>query len=78
MFYRMYQAELVPAAMRGTVVGSLQLFNQVGQVMAAGVNRAYSTGTQHSRSVYFRNNCATKLIDLLVGLFLSVSKRFVQ
>ena len=44
----MYQAELVPAAMRGTVVGSLQTFNQVGQVMAAGVNRAFSKSTQRT------------------------------
>lgn len=41
-----YQAELVPAAMRGTVVGSMQLFNQVGQILAAGVNRAYSTSIE--------------------------------
>lgn len=37
----MYQAEIVPASMRGTVVGSLQLFNQIGQILAASINRVY-------------------------------------
>ena len=32
--------------MRGTVVGSIQLFNLIGQIMAAGINRAYSTSTE--------------------------------
>ncbi|KAI5459520.1 general substrate transporter [Mariannaea sp. PMI_226] len=41
-----YQSEIVPAAMRGTVVGSIQLFNLVGQILAAGINRAYSTSTE--------------------------------
>lgn len=36
-----YQSEIVPAAMRGAVVGSIQLFNQIGQILAAGVNRRY-------------------------------------
>ncbi|RDL36187.1 Uncharacterized protein BP5553_06799 [Venustampulla echinocandica] len=36
-----YQSEIVPAAMRGTVVGSIQLFNQIGQILAALVNRRY-------------------------------------
>lgn len=39
--YSMYQAEIVPAAMRGTVVGSLQLFNQIGQISSACVNRVF-------------------------------------
>lgn len=38
-----YQSEIVPASMRGTVVGSIQLFNLLGQIFAAGVNRGYST-----------------------------------
>ncbi|ERS95112.1 hypothetical protein HMPREF1624_08604 [Sporothrix schenckii ATCC 58251] len=38
-----YQSEIVPAAMRGTVVGSIQLFNLFGQIFAAGVNRGFST-----------------------------------
>jgi hypothetical protein len=29
--------------MRGTVVGSIQLFNLFGQIFAAGVNFAFST-----------------------------------
>ncbi|KAK5171471.1 uncharacterized protein LTR77_004616 [Saxophila tyrrhenica] len=37
-----YQSEIVPASMRGAVVGSIQLFNQIGQITAAGVNRRYS------------------------------------
>jgi hypothetical protein len=41
----MYQAEIVPASMRGTVVGSMQLFNQVGQIMAACVNRSFCKAT---------------------------------
>ncbi|KIW53744.1 hypothetical protein PV05_06158 [Exophiala xenobiotica] len=44
----MYQAELCPAAMRGTIVGSMQLFNQVGQITAAGVNRAFYQSTKRS------------------------------
>ncbi|KAJ5212494.1 uncharacterized protein N7498_004140 [Penicillium cinerascens] len=43
-----YQSEISPAAMRGTIVGSLQLFIQIGQIYAAGVNRAYSTSTHPS------------------------------
>ncbi|CAK7200719.1 hypothetical protein SEUCBS139899_003418 [Sporothrix eucalyptigena] len=38
-----YQSEIVPAAMRGTVVGSIQLFNLFGQIFAAGINRGFST-----------------------------------
>ena len=44
----MYQAELTPAPMRGTVCGSLQLFNQFGQILAAGVNRRFSTSTKRT------------------------------
>ncbi|KAI1324482.1 general substrate transporter [Xylariaceae sp. FL0255] len=42
----MYQAEIVPKSMRGAVVGSLQLYNQVGQITAAGVNRVFSTAQE--------------------------------
>ena len=62
----MYQAELVPAAMRGTVVGSLQLFNQIGQVMAAGVNRAFSKSMERSGSVCMQQIIA-KLIEFAGG-----------
>lgn len=40
-----YQAELVPAAMRGPVVASIQFFIGCGGLIASGVNRAYSTYT---------------------------------
>lgn len=43
--YRGYQSEIVPAAMRGTIVGSIQLFNLFGQIFAAGINRGFSTST---------------------------------
>lgn len=36
-----YQIEIGPAAMRGAVVGSIQPFNQIGQIPTAGVNRWY-------------------------------------
>jgi sugar porter (SP) family MFS transporter len=41
-----YQSEIVPASMRGVVVGSIQLFNQIGQILAAGVNRSYYKSTE--------------------------------
>ncbi|EKJ77446.1 hypothetical protein FPSE_02319 [Fusarium pseudograminearum CS3096] len=40
-----YQAEVVPAAFRGLVVISLQLFLAAGSLMASGLNKAYSTST---------------------------------
>jgi sugar porter (SP) family MFS transporter len=40
-----YQSEIVPAALRGAVVGSIQLFIQFGQIMASGVNERFSTST---------------------------------
>lgn len=40
-----YQAELVPAAMRGPVVASIQFFIGIGGLIASGVNRAFSTYT---------------------------------
>ena len=51
--YRSYQSEIVPAAMRGTVVGSIQLFNLFGQIYASGVNRGFSTSTSPSGYIYF-------------------------
>ena len=42
---RTYQTDIVPASMRGAVVGSIQLFIQFGQIMASGINRVYSTET---------------------------------
>lgn len=42
----MYQAEIVPASMRGTVVGSIQLFNQIGQILSASINRVYYRSTE--------------------------------
>ncbi|CAL5867003.1 uncharacterized protein PFLUO_LOCUS1215 [Penicillium psychrofluorescens] len=41
-----YQSELVPASLRGAVVGSIQLFIQFGQITAAGVNERFSTSTE--------------------------------
>ncbi|KAL1887659.1 hypothetical protein Sste5346_010054 [Sporothrix stenoceras] len=38
-----YQAEIVPAAFRGLVVVSLQLFLAIGTTIATGVNKAFST-----------------------------------
>lgn len=38
-----YQAEIVPAAFRGLVVVSLQLFLAIGTAIATGVNKAFST-----------------------------------
>ncbi|CAL5869147.1 uncharacterized protein PFLUO_LOCUS3375 [Penicillium psychrofluorescens] len=43
-----YQSEIAPAAMRGTIVGSLQLFNLIGQILASGVNRGYASSEQRS------------------------------
>lgn len=40
-----YQAEIVPGQLRGFVVVSLQLFLNVGSVLATGVNKAFSTFT---------------------------------
>ncbi|OQV00416.1 hypothetical protein CLAIMM_05911 [Cladophialophora immunda] len=40
-----YQSEIVPGSLRGAVVGSIQLFIQFGQIMAAGVNNNFSTTT---------------------------------
>lgn len=41
----MYQAEIVPSALRGFVVASLQLFLNSGALIASGVNKAYSKST---------------------------------
>jgi hypothetical protein len=41
-----YQAEIVPAAARGAVVSSIQIASSFGQIVAAGVNRAYYTASQ--------------------------------
>ncbi|KAL1406152.1 hypothetical protein Q8F55_007836 [Vanrija albida] len=41
----MYQAEIVPPALRGFVVASLQLFLNSGSLIATGVNKAYSKST---------------------------------
>ncbi|OCF32680.1 hypothetical protein I317_06080 [Kwoniella heveanensis CBS 569] len=43
-----YQAEIVPAPLRGFVVVSLQLFLNAGSLMATGVNKAFSTRTDSS------------------------------
>ncbi|KAJ5775487.1 uncharacterized protein N7511_000498 [Penicillium nucicola] len=40
-----YQSEIVPASLRGLVIVSLQLFLNVGGVLATGVNKAFSTST---------------------------------
>jgi len=40
-----YQSEVVPAPLRGFVVISLQLFLNVGSLLATGLNRAFSTST---------------------------------
>ncbi|CAG1965224.1 unnamed protein product [Fusarium graminearum] len=40
-----YQAEVVPAAFRGLVVISLQLFLAAGSLMRSGLNKAYLTST---------------------------------
>jgi hypothetical protein len=40
-----YQSEIVPAAFRGFVVVSLQLFLNAGTIVATGINRAFSTDT---------------------------------
>ncbi|OCT53283.1 sugar transporter [Cladophialophora carrionii] len=41
----LYQSEIVPAAFRGLVVVSLQLFLNAGSIVATGVNKAFSTTT---------------------------------
>ncbi|KAF2452369.1 general substrate transporter [Lineolata rhizophorae] len=41
-----YQSEIVPASMRGAIVGSIQLFIQFGQIFSSGINQRFSTGTQ--------------------------------
>ncbi|KAI5460119.1 putative sugar transporter [Mariannaea sp. PMI_226] len=38
-----YQSEIVPAAFRGIVVVSLQLFLNAGSIVSSGVNKAFST-----------------------------------
>ncbi|KAJ5602258.1 sugar transporter [Penicillium lagena] len=43
-----YQSEISPASIRGTIVGSLQLFNLIGQILASGVNRGYASVEQRS------------------------------
>lgn len=43
--------------MRGTIVGSMQLFNQVGQITAAGVNRAFYQSTKRSGYVHKQLVC---------------------
>ncbi|CAK7213515.1 hypothetical protein SBRCBS47491_001826 [Sporothrix bragantina] len=40
-----YQSEIVPAAFRGLVVVSLQLFLNMGTIIATGVNKAFSKNT---------------------------------
>ncbi|KAI1359355.1 putative sugar transporter [Xylaria arbuscula] len=40
-----YQAEIVPASFRGLVVVSLQLFLNIGSLLATGINRGFSTYT---------------------------------
>ncbi|KAF9879040.1 hypothetical protein CkaCkLH20_03273 [Colletotrichum karsti] len=40
-----YQSEIVPAAFRGLVVISLQLFLNAGTLVATGINKAFSTDT---------------------------------
>ncbi|CAG7916762.1 unnamed protein product [Penicillium olsonii] len=42
-FSRTYQSEIVPAAFRGLVVVSLQLFLVAGGLVASGANKAYET-----------------------------------
>lgn len=41
----------MPAPMRGTVVGSIQLFNLFGQIYASGVNSAFSTSVERKGCV---------------------------
>ena len=43
-----YQAELCPAGMRAFVVASLQFFLVAGGLVASGVNKAYSMGTDNA------------------------------
>lgn len=51
--FRTYQSEIVPAQLRGFVVISLQLFLAMGQVLATGLNKAFSgyTSTYGWRTV---------------------------
>ncbi|KAI0473559.1 general substrate transporter [Xylariaceae sp. FL0804] len=42
VYCRTYQSEMVPATLRGAVVGSIQLLIQHGQIFAAGINQRYS------------------------------------
>ncbi|KAF3407108.1 High-affinity glucose transporter ght1 [Talaromyces pinophilus] len=41
-----YQSEIVPAGLRGAIVGSIQLFIQFGQIFASGINKRFSTETK--------------------------------
>ncbi|KAL0578680.1 hypothetical protein V5O48_003300 [Marasmius crinis-equi] len=43
-----YQSEIVPAGLRGPVVGSLQMLLACGALVASGVNRRYSTSLVNS------------------------------
>ncbi|KAJ8079086.1 hypothetical protein AAF712_006464 [Marasmius tenuissimus] len=43
-----YQSEIVPAGLRGPVVGSLQMLLACGALIASGVNRRYSTSLVNS------------------------------
>ncbi|RAO68757.1 uncharacterized protein BHQ10_004769 [Talaromyces amestolkiae] len=41
-----YQSDIVPAGLRGAIVGSIQLFIQFGQIFASGINERFSTETR--------------------------------
>ncbi|KAF5373744.1 hypothetical protein D9758_000707 [Tetrapyrgos nigripes] len=43
-----YQSEIAPSGSRGFIVGSLQMFLACGSLVAAGVNRHYSTAVDNS------------------------------
>lgn len=43
-----YQAEIVPAPLRGLVILSLQLFLNAGSLFATGMNKAFSTFTSNT------------------------------
>lgn len=64
-----YQSEIVPAAMRGTVVGSIQLFNQIGQILAAGVNRRYYLTTESHGWIIPVAVQAVPPVIIAVGIF---------
>ncbi|KAI0016604.1 general substrate transporter [Xylariomycetidae sp. FL0641] len=64
-----YQSEIVPASMRGAVVGSIQLFNQIGQILAAGVNRRYSMSMQPSGWIIPVAVQAIAPVIIAVGVF---------